>query len=52
MLLQEYSHLRKKFWGRQLWARGHLTVSSGTITDEMINQYIVSTKLERNGQLS
>ena len=40
MLLQEYSHLRKKFWGRHLWARGYLAVSSGTITDEMIKQYI------------
>jgi putative transposase len=40
MLLQEFSHLRKKFWGRHLWARGYLAVSSGTITDEMIKQYI------------
>jgi putative transposase len=40
MLLQEYTHLRKKFWGRHLWARGYLAVSSGTITDEMIKQYI------------
>jgi len=40
MLLQEYGHLRKKFWGRHLWARGYLAVSSGTITDEMIKQYI------------
>jgi len=40
MLLQEYAHLRKKFWGRHLWARGYLAVSSGTITDEMIKQYI------------
>ena len=36
MLLQEYAHLRKKFWGRHFWARGYLAVSSGTITDEMI----------------
>ena len=40
VLLQEYSHLRKKFWGRHLWARGYLAVSSGNITDEMIKQYI------------
>jgi putative transposase len=30
----------KKFWGRHLWARGYLAVSSGTITDEMIREYI------------
>ena len=40
MLLQEFGHLRKKFWGRHLWARGYLAVSSGTITDEMVKQYI------------
>jgi len=40
VLLQEFPHLRKKFWGRHLWARGYLAVSSGTITDEMIREYI------------
>ena len=30
----------KHFWGRHLWARGYLAVSSGNITDEMIQQYI------------
>lgn len=40
VLLQEFSHLRKVFWGRHLWARGYLVVGSGTITDEMIGAYI------------
>src|SRR6202022_3941906 len=40
VLLQEFPQLRKKFWGRQFWARGYLAVSSGTITDEMIREYI------------
>jgi putative transposase len=40
VLLQEFPHLRKKFWGRHLWARGYLAVSSGTITDDMIREYI------------
>ncbi len=40
VLLQEFAHLRKKFWGRHLWARGYLAVSSGTITDEIILEYI------------
>ncbi len=40
ILLQEFPHLRKQFWGRHVWARGYLAVSSGTITDEMIQQYI------------
>ena len=40
ILLQEFPHLRKQFWGRHLWSRGYLAVSSGNITDEMIQQYI------------
>jgi putative transposase len=40
ILLSEFVHLRKQFWGRHLWSRGYLAVSSGNITDEMIQQYI------------
>ena len=40
VLFQEFPHLRKRFWGRHFWARGYLAVSSGTITDEMIKEYI------------
>jgi len=40
VLLQEFPHVRKKFWGRHFWARGYLAVSSGTITDEMVQEYI------------
>ena len=40
VLLSEFAHLKKQFWGRHLWARGYLAVSSGNITDEVIQQYI------------
>ena len=40
VLLQDFPHQRKKFWGRHFWARGSLAVSSGNITDEMIQSYI------------
>jgi putative transposase len=40
VLLQEFPRLRKRFVGRHSWARGYLAVGSGTITDEMIREYI------------
>lgn len=40
ILLSEFAHLKKQFWGRHFWARGYLAVSSGNITDEMIQEYI------------
>jgi putative transposase len=46
MLLQEFAHLRKQFWGRHLWARGYFAVTSGTITDAMIKQYIAEQEGE------
>ena len=39
-LLAEYSKLKKKFWGRHLWARGYFVCSSGNVTDEVIAAYI------------
>ena len=39
-LLAEFPHLRKQFWGRHLWARGYFVASSGTVTDEVIMEYI------------
>ena len=34
------SALAESFLGKHFWARGYLAVSSGTITDEMIQEYI------------
>jgi putative transposase len=40
VLFQEFGYLRNQFWGRHLWARGYMAISSGNITDEMIQRYI------------
>ena len=39
-LLQEYGALRKAFWGQHLWARGYFAASVGTVTDEVVKEYI------------
>lgn len=41
-ILGSFPDLRKIFWGRHFWARGYLAVSSGNITDEMVQEYIES----------
>ena len=40
IMLSEYPHLRRQMWGRHFCARGYLAVSSGNITDELIQEYI------------
>lgn len=39
-LQTEFKHLRQRYWGRHLWARGYFCVSVGNVTDEMIAEYI------------
>jgi putative transposase len=40
VLQQEFSELRKRYWGQHLWARGYFCASSGSVTDAMIKAYI------------
>jgi hypothetical protein len=37
-----FPHLRKRFWGRHVGARGYFCRSSGNMTDEVIKAYIES----------
>jgi REP-associated tyrosine transposase len=41
-LLEEFSELKRQFWGKHIWARGYFVASSGNVTDEIIMQYIES----------
>ena len=40
ILQSEYPQLRKQYLGQHLWARGYFYATAGTITDEMIKDYI------------
>ena len=39
-LQQEFSHLKKRYWGRHFWARGYFCASVGEVTEEQIRAYI------------
>jgi putative transposase len=40
LLQQEFEHLRKKYWGQHLWARGYFCATVGAITEEMVKEYV------------
>ena len=40
MLQQEYPHLRKRYWGQHMWARGYFCATVGAVTDKMVKAYI------------
>jgi len=37
---------RKNFWGQHIWARGYFAVSTGTVTDEVVKQYVESRSIK------
>ena len=39
-ILEEFPHLKKRYWGRHFWARGYFCVTAGELTKEMIREYL------------
>ncbi len=37
---QEFSEIRKTYWGCHFWGRGFFSSTSGNVTDDIINNYI------------
>ena len=40
MLQQEFPHLKKRYWGQHIWARGYFCTTVGQVTDQRIRDYI------------
>jgi len=36
----EFPHLKKRYWGQPIWARGYFCASVGVVTPEQIKEYI------------
>ncbi len=39
-LQEEFPHLKKRYWGQHLWARGYYCATVGVVTEEQIKEYI------------
>jgi len=39
-LQDEFPHLKKRYWGQHLWARGYFCATVGSVTEEQIKEYI------------
>ena len=40
LVQQKFPYLRKRYWGKHLWARGYFCAAIGKITEKMIAAYI------------
>ncbi|MCI6266594.1 MAG: IS200/IS605 family transposase, partial [Erysipelotrichaceae bacterium] len=39
-LQEEFSELKRKYWGQHIWTTGYFCRTVGTVTNEMIKEYI------------
>jgi len=37
---QEFTAIKKRYWGRHFWARGYFSATTGNITEDMVLQYL------------
>jgi len=42
LLQDEFAELKKRYWGQHLWARGYFCATVGTVTEEIIRNYIAN----------
>ncbi|MBA3532201.1 MAG: IS200/IS605 family transposase [Ardenticatenales bacterium] len=40
LLQQEFPHLKKRYWGEHIWARGYFCATVGAVTEQQIRDYI------------
>ena len=40
VLQMEFKDLKKRYWGRHIWARGYFSATVGEINDKIIREYI------------
>ena len=51
MLQEEFNELRKRYWGQHLWAAGYFIRTVGTVTEEMIKEYIANQGKSRTDEV-
>lgn len=40
LIQDEFPELKKRYWGQHLWARGYFCATVGSVTEEIIKNYI------------
>ena len=51
LLQNEFPELKKRYWGQHLWARGYFCATVGTVTEEMIRNYIANQFEENRDEI-
>ena len=49
-LFEEFPHMKKRYWGRHIWARGYFCATVGVVDEETIKHYIESQRWDEDDQ--
>lgn len=44
-IMMEFAHLRKRYWGQHIWARGYFAVTVGNLNERQVQEYIENQEL-------
>ncbi len=44
-IMMEFTHLRKRYWGQHMWARGYFAVTVGNLNELQVQEYIENQEL-------
>ena len=47
-LQDEFPHLRKRYWGQQLWGRGYFCATVGAVDEQTVREYIEGQKWDED----
>ena len=51
LLQDEFPELKKRYWGQHLWARGYFCATVGTVTEDIIRNYIANQFSEEKNDI-
>ena len=50
MLQGDFPHLRKRYWGQHLWARGYFCATVGAVDEKTVMAYIESQQWDQDDE--
>ncbi len=50
MLQRDFRHLRKRYWGQHLWARGYFCATVGAVDEKTVMHYIESQTWDQDDE--
>lgn len=44
-IMSEFDHIKKKYWGQHIWARGYFVTTVGHVNEQQVQEYIENQEL-------